>query len=138
MYSKVAEDSGRPCEDERGGKAGMKRINFGLLVLICLLAAAESGAACGSDGNGNFCESKINYVGSGSGGTDMLEGVVYVNIVGASPENGYWFWDNSSGKSLTLSTLLTARTAGLKVQIRFVDGAAGRGNKKITSVILLP
>ncbi|GEM_PF-6740271 len=106
-----------------------------IMLALFIVLGTSAYAGCGSDGNGTWCESTIAYVGfGGNGSTRWSEGVVYVTLT----DDGSWFWDNSLAKNMTLSTLLTARTSGQKVQIRWVAGDQGIGSKKITSVLLLP
>ena len=111
-----------------------------LFAIIGLVGVVSSHALCGFDADGNYCESNINYVGFGVNGHPlMVDGVVYVRLT----DDGTWYWDNSAFKNLTLSTLLTAKSTGAKIQIRWVSenigpGPTPRGTKKIISVLLVP
>jgi hypothetical protein len=107
--------------------------------IIGLCNAANTYAGCGVETvlgtSTNYCESNVVFVGVGANGSPgWSEGVVYVTL----SDDGAWFWDNSTAKNMTLSAFLTAKTAGQKVQVRWVAGSQGLGSKKITSVLLIP
>ncbi|MDB5102630.1 MAG: hypothetical protein JWP91_319 [Fibrobacteres bacterium] len=109
--------------------------NLLILAIVGAFAVIPSHSACGTDGIGTWCESKVLHVGSGANGSPQwAEGVVYVTL----SDDQSWFWDNSSAKSMTLSELLTAKSTGQKVQVRWTAGNNGIGSKKITSVLLIP
>lgn len=113
----------------------MKKHPIFLLAIIGIFSVLPSNAACGTDGIGSWCESNVLHVGSGaSGSSQWIEGVVYVTL----SDDQSWFWDNSTAKNMTLSTLLSAKSSGQKVQIRWSAGNNGIGSKKITSVLLIP